>query len=179
LRLRFSRDDRLLAADIKGSKLRLLRIAEGREFRTLTCPSQAGAGYSWGNLALDGRLLAVSFMKSKGDSGGGLALLDLASGENLTVLPIGNSEPIRFVEPGGRLTRGQQGLHEWPVQKVAPGILRFGPPWPVTAYHGLDQPGASADGRVLAIPRYHRCALLLNRDESGKLTELKPQQDVR
>jgi serine/threonine protein kinase/WD40 repeat protein/Tfp pilus assembly protein PilF len=178
--LRFSPDDQLLAADTKGSKLRLLRIADGREFRTLTCLSVPGGHYHpWSQvLAPEGRLLAATIFRN--DSVYGIALLDLATGGELKFLPIGYSFPVRFDGDGGLMTRGQNGLLDWPLQRNRmPGLLRYGPPRTLLRIDTGDIIGSSADGRLLALPRYHQCALLVQRDDPAKFTELTPQEDVR
>jgi WD40 repeat protein len=177
---RFSPDDQLLAAEIKGTKLRLFRVAEGRELRTLTCLSVPGGNYSHLSLAADGRLLAVAISNPVKQTYLGVALLDLATGKDLKVVPIGESAPVRFDAVGGLLTHGQDGVLQWPVQeKKMPGLLCYGPPQMLAPLSGWDITGSSADGRVLALPRYHRCALLLHRDQPGKFVELAPQEDVR
>jgi serine/threonine protein kinase/WD40 repeat protein len=177
--LRFSPDDRLLAAEVKDGKLRLLRIADGRELRTLTCLTVPGSHYHPLSQAVspEGRLLAATIFRN--DSVYGIALLDLATGSELKFLPIDNSFPVRFNRAGGLLTCGQNGLLEWPVQEKLPGLLRYGPPQILARMVGRDLTGLSADGRLLALPRYHGCALLVQRDHPDKFTELTPQEDVR
>jgi serine/threonine protein kinase/WD40 repeat protein len=180
--LRFSADDRLLAAETKGSKLRLLRIADGREFRTLTFLSLPRGGYhpSSQALASDGRLLAAGIINRDNGSLAGVALLDLATGNELEFLPIAHSRPVCFDASGGLVTQGQNSLLEWPVQKHGkPGILCFGPPRIVASNFAGEQVGSSADGRVLALPRDGQCALLLHPDRPGKIIDLAPQDDVR
>jgi serine/threonine protein kinase/WD40 repeat protein/Tfp pilus assembly protein PilF len=178
--LRFSPDDRLLAAEVKGSKLRLLRIADGREFRTLPCLTVPGGHYHPLSQALapEGRLLAATIFGN--DSFHGIALLDLATGSQLAFLPIGYSLPVRFDGDAGLMTCGQNGLLEWPLQRSGmPGLLRYGPPRTLLPRGEADIIGLSADGRLLALPRYQRGALLVQRDHPAKFTELTPQEDVR
>jgi tetratricopeptide (TPR) repeat protein len=171
----------LLAAEIKGSKLRLLHVADGHELRTLTCPSMpGGGGYSHLTPAPDGRLLAAGIENRARLLLMGVALLDLATGKELAVLRTG-AVPVRFNAARGLLTHGYSGLLEWPVQKkTISGSLRYGPPrmlGPATGTIGAT--GASADARVLALPRAGQCALLLHRDQPRKFIELAPQDDVR
>jgi serine/threonine protein kinase/WD40 repeat protein len=178
--LRFSPDDRLLAGESKGTKLRVFRVADGREFRTLTCRSLPGGGFNPGlPLAVNGRLLAAGIHDRLPHGHVGIALLDLATGRELAVLPTREAAPVLFNAAGGLLTAGQTGLLEWPVQKKEmSGWLRYGPPrmlGPATA----PRAGASADARVFGLPRDFQWALLLHRDQPGKFIELKPQDDVR
>jgi tetratricopeptide (TPR) repeat protein len=109
-----------------------------------------------------------------------VALLDLATGKELAVLPGDQAVPVRFDAAGRLLTRGQTKLLEWPVQKnILSGLLRYGPPrilGPATVWSDT---GVSADARVLALARPGRCALLLHRDRPGTFIELAPQDDVR
>jgi serine/threonine protein kinase/WD40 repeat protein len=180
---RFSPDDQLLAAEVKGSKLRLFRVADGRELRTLPRPSMPGGrGYSYVTPAPDSRLLAaaisprwqVRFRYS------GVALLDLATGKELAVLPGDQQVPVRFDAAGRLLTHGQAKLLKWPVQKnILSGLLRFGPPRILGSATTVGGTGVSADARVLALARPGKCALLLHRERPGTFIELAPQDDVR
>jgi serine/threonine protein kinase/WD40 repeat protein len=179
--LRFSPDDRLLAAEIKGSKLRLLHVADGRELRTLTRPSMpGGGGYSHLTPAPDSRLLAAGIENRTRLGLMGVAFLDLATGKELAVLRT-SAVPVRFNSVRGLLTHGYSGLLEWPVQeKTKSGLLRYGPPRLLGPATGtIVTTGASADARVLALARADQCALLLHRDQPRKFIELAPQDDVR
>jgi WD40 repeat protein len=176
----FSPDDRLLAAEFNGSKLRLFRVADGREFRTLPGPSMPGGrGYSYVTPAPDSRLLAAAISPRWQVRYVGVALLDLATGKQLAVLPGDQVVPVRFDAAGRLLTHGTK-LLEWPVQKnILSGLLRYGPPRILGSASSVGGTGVSADARVLALARPGRCALLLHRERPGTSIELAPQDDVR
>jgi WD40 repeat protein len=178
---RFSPDDRLLAADIQGSKVRLLRVAAGREFRTLAPPpASARRGYL-GAVAIspDGRLLVTAGCDSLGEPDR-LVFLDRDSGAERTALPVRDTAPVRFDPTGALWTYGEAGLLRWPVgaEPAAPGVRRFGPPQPLTPINTGDVIGSSEDGRVLALPCRDRGALLLHRDRPRESIALAPQGDV-
>src|SRR5262249_46286357 len=74
-RLQFSPDDRLLLGGISGSKLQILEVAVGREYRTLVRDPVLGKGfYDYTAVSGDGRLLAAGMQD-------GFGLWDLTSGK--------------------------------------------------------------------------------------------------
>jgi len=146
-------------------RLRLYRFRSGQEFRTLIPrrgPRLDAGGLRRSAAALDpqGRLLAVS-------AHDGIALLDVARGEEVGLLPLRENSPLAFLQSGELLTCGSSGLLRWPVQ-VDPdtGQRRYGPPQCLTVKTSENDQGASADGRVLAIPISNDGALVLHQDDA-------------
>jgi WD40 repeat protein len=175
----WSPDGRLPIHD--GNNVKLIRIARGRAFRTLSRRTAAGlGGYAtdFGGVALrrDGRLLAGTTEE------GSCALVDPASGAELGVIRGNRTIPVAFETSGALLAWGSAGLCRWPVSEDrATGRCRMGPPQLLLNFHSDDLlfHGSSADGRVLAIPNRHRGALLLHRDRRRPPVVLGPQEDVR
>jgi serine/threonine protein kinase/WD40 repeat protein len=179
--LSFGPDGRL-AADAFDGKLRLLRVAAGREFRTLgPNPASDQRGYRFLAISPDGRLL-VTAGHDRHWQFDRLAFLDLASGEELAALPVRDTWPVRFEPSGALWTYAPTGLLRWPVRQepIAPGLWRVGPPETLTPIGTVDTFGAnetvgsSADGQVLAFPRHDDGALLVHRDRPGKPIRLAP-----
>jgi serine/threonine protein kinase/WD40 repeat protein len=171
----FGRDGRLPVLEdagpvLPGNPIKLLRIATGREFRTLPrCPTGREILVS-----PDGRLLAAHRLE------GTCAFLDPTSGAELAAIRIKDAVPFAFEESGALLTHGSAGLCRWPVATdPATGHCRCGPPQVLSAARSSDGHGSSADGSVLAIPNYGEGALLLRRDRPGAPLVLGPQEDVR
>jgi hypothetical protein len=178
--VRFSLDDRGLACFQEGSKLRLLRIIPGRELRVLRSPLSYGQGpnsYLDARLSADGRLLAVHSLR-------GLALVDLAAGQEVALIPAKERAGVcqlGFDTSRALRTYGAYGLLHWPVQASAtdPGSLRIGPPkllGRITTHNSCAQ---SANGRVVVVPNGNAGAVVLHPHVPSKRFELKPQRDVR
>jgi WD40 repeat protein len=176
----FSPDDRLLGWGRSGSKIRLYRLATGRELRvlrrrhansleTIGCPV----------VHADGRTLAAS-------SPDWLSFFDLASGEELGSVRLPYkyaADPVFFDPSGGWMTGGYGGLFLWPTRSdpAQPSVLGVGPAHQLAS--GLASPyarGASAskDGRVVAVPQ-GGSTLLVHRDHPERRLVLGPQDDVR
>jgi WD40 repeat protein len=174
--LQFNATGTLAAASASPPRLQMFRYRSGLEFRTLIPRRGPGMGdaMAWWHVALDpgGRLLAVTVKDS-------LCLLDIARGEDFALLPVAMNTPVAFEPSGALLTSGVSGLLRLPVAvDPATNRRRYGPPerlYPSTTY---DRHGASADGRVLAIPNYSRGAIVLHRD-GNRTIPLGPQEDVR
>jgi serine/threonine protein kinase/WD40 repeat protein len=175
----FGPDGRLPVQEV--NKVKLIRVATGRELRTLPRRSAAGRGgyaspFPSGGVALSpqGRLLAATTGE------GYCALVGPESGAELAVLTLKTVRSLAFESSGALLTNGEDGLLRWPVAlSPATGDCRIGPPQvlfpsPVDCHHG-----SSLDGRVLAIPDQQRGALVLLRDRPGQPLVLGPQEDVR
>jgi serine/threonine protein kinase/WD40 repeat protein len=195
LGFQFSPDDRLLGPGVRGNKVRLYRLAPGRELRvlrrrgadrleTINCPV----------VHPDGRTLAASGRDW-------LNFFDLVSGEALASvrLPYRDAADPVFFDPlppthrragsgtgqksGGWVTGGPGGVFVWPAgpDPARPDVLRVGPARQLA--RGVASPyargtSASKDGRVVAVPLGHT-TVLLHRDhpEGGRM--LGRQYDVR
>jgi hypothetical protein len=169
--LQFSRDDRRLAADVSATSMRLFRLRNGREFRTVQ--DHPGAKprvvYNHGRPCLDasGRLLAVQ-------GASGVLLVDVTRGEEAGLLPIPGNGPLRFDAADGSLwTYGTSGLLRWPIA-TDPGdatARRVGPSERLAAIAMSDLWGSSTDGKLVAIPN-HSLGALLWRHAPGPLESL-------
>jgi eukaryotic-like serine/threonine-protein kinase len=133
----FSADGRWLGVTWHGESADLLEVTPNREYRTLVSSQRTGgAGYSYGDISPDGRILAVGMDE-------GTRLWDLESGRELAALPAWTT--LAFFEGGisaeeqsdsrnnprwRLLTGGSKGLLRWPVTSDRPeGMrLRLGPP---------------------------------------------------
>jgi serine/threonine protein kinase/WD40 repeat protein len=167
-------DGRLPVLD---EKVNLLRVATGREFRTLPRGGHAGSGgYATRGTVISGdrRLLAVTTAE------GTCAFIDLGSGAELAVIRTSETIPFAFEASGALLTYGSAGLCRWPVQTdPTTNICRVGPRQILFASSANQSHGSSADGSVLAIPALNRGALLLRRDRPGPPAALGPHDGVR
>jgi WD40 repeat protein len=120
----------------------------------------------------EGRAFAVAMDE-------GIALVDVARGEETAVLPLPGNAPLCFDKEGALWTRGANGLLRWPVTVEAKtGKSRYGPPTLMLSKTCRDRHGSSTDAQVVAIPDYERGAVVFHRD-SKHLLQLGPQQDVR
>jgi eukaryotic-like serine/threonine-protein kinase len=172
----FSRDDTLLGLEQSGTKLRLWRLADGRELRTIRRSGADPAELIHSPvLEADGRVLAAA-------CGGGLGFFDLDSGKELAFIHFTNSNvalPRSFDRSDGWMTCGSAGVVLWPVRRnlVRTDLLKIGPPHALAAAvdSGAD---ASLDGRIRVLPQGHQ-TLVLDRDRPGWRVELGPQYDVR
>jgi WD40 repeat protein len=174
--LQFNATGTLAAASAIPPQLRMFRYRSGLEFRTLIPGRGPGMGdvLTWWHMPLDprGRLLAVAVKD-------GISLLDIARGEDFALLPAVYNAPVAFEPSGALLTNGVSGLLRWPVAvDPATDRRRYGPPERLHPPASYDGHGASADGRILAIPNYSRGAIVLHRD-GNRTVSLGPQEDVR
>ena len=194
----FSSNDRLFGPNYSGNKIRLWRLAGGRELRVLR-PRSAGSldNIVCPVLHADGRILAAG-------ANGQLCFFDLDSGEELKSAPMPlahSARPVFFDpphvaqdspapessvqkdHPGGWMTGGQSGLYFWPAEQDAarPEVLRVGPPQLITPNPGGGfsvGASASADGGVVAVPQGDS-TLMLYRDDPEPQFEFGPQYDAR
>jgi serine/threonine protein kinase/WD40 repeat protein/Tfp pilus assembly protein PilF len=143
--LRFDRADRRLAGFVKGGRLGICQVGDGREYRTLWRPSLPEDGkYLSAAVSPDGRLLAVV-------TTAGVGFWDLEGGQELDFLRLNNARVVHFDAPHGALLIGDEsGTYRWPVRPdpAVPGLWHIGPPRPLAlpAGQSLSQ---SDDGRVL------------------------------
>jgi serine/threonine protein kinase/WD40 repeat protein len=173
--LTFSRDDRLLAAEVDVPHVRLFHYHISHEFRTVALRSSASEGYRGHAVAtLDGRLLAVW-------APDGVSLVDMLRGEKVATLPLsGINEPC-FFEPHDEAlwTSGQNGLLRWPMRSDASRRkLQVGPPQAMGPATWINASAASTDAQVVCTPQRNEGALLWRRRTNEKVI-LGPQQDVR
>jgi serine/threonine protein kinase/WD40 repeat protein len=169
---RFSRDDRLLAAEVNGRKLQLWEIAPGREYRTLVRGSdRLKPVYRSHALHPGGQLLAVAMDD-------GIGFWDLGSGRELAFQPLGQVRSVLFEPSGALLSSGSAGLYRWPVkpEPASPGLLRVGPPQRLSVQGGLLQIAQSRDGRVLAVSGGFWRSVVQHRDRPGQPVQLGPHE---
>ncbi len=172
--MRFSPDDRFLAATEEDNKLRIWEIAAGNEYRTLTGnPVNGKRPYFCSAVSADGHWLAAG-------GGGGVDFWELPSGKNVAFLEA--SPGLNFVlrEPSGALlTMGQKGLFRWPIQReAATGSLDVGAPEKLPVPGVQNMIAQSADGRVLASAQFNG-AVVLHADQPDRLVPLGPHVDAR
>jgi len=197
--LQFSSDDRLIGPEISGKKLRLWRVAGGRELRVLRSRSADRLSTIASPVVHpDGRTLAAG-------SENRLCFFDLASGEELASVWLphaGMALPAFFDPPrpsrpstaggkgdgpGGWMTGDLCGLLFWPARPdpARPEVLCVGPPQQLTS--GEEAPfsagsSASTDGRVVAVPGGSSTVVLHRDPADGRVLRrlvLRPQFDVR
>jgi WD40 repeat protein len=179
LGLQFSSDDRLLGHGGSGNKIRLYRMAAGRELRVLRRRNAGSGPQIWSPVPhVNGRTLAAAAYSWVG-------FFDLPSGEEIGTLQLPRAEeayPKSFLPAGGWLTTGTGGVLFWPAEPdpARDGVLRVGPPRRLTnvANENVDNVGVSRDGRVLAVSQGHH-AILLDRDRPAWRAQLGPQNDIR
>src|SRR5262249_21387206 len=175
--LRFSADDRFVAANWSPTSVRLYRFQGGREFRTVVHHSAISTN-DWmrGPAILDAesRLLAYA-------AGDGIVLVDVPRSQEAALLPLPNNVPLQFEPRGEALwTYGRAGLLRWPLHtNSADKERRVGPP------QALDSPstigrvwGGNPEVNLVAIPNLDQGALLWQRAANRTLT-MTPQVGVR
>jgi serine/threonine protein kinase/WD40 repeat protein/tetratricopeptide (TPR) repeat protein len=137
--LRFGPDDRSLAGDVKGTRIRLWAVAVGRSHRALgRVPGQLSPGCAF---SPDGRLLAAGCKL-------GIGLWDLRTGA-AHYAPFKLVSDVAFDSSGRLLTQGHMGLCRWPA--LGDGAeIRLGPPQRLVWTGGAPL-ACSADGRVAAV----------------------------
>jgi serine/threonine protein kinase/WD40 repeat protein len=171
--LRFSRNGRLLAADVTDHRVRLWEVIPACGYQSLVREPHLGTG-RYGGLAVSGRhrLLAVGMLD-------GVGLWELPGGRPLTFLPLGDHGSVAFEPSGALLTHGATGELRWPVEAVGPaGTLRLGPPQPLPFPASRSLISSSRDGKVMACAQF-RGALVWHADKADPLIPLGPQHDVR
>jgi len=186
--LRFSPDDRLVAAGVSDNKVQLWEVAAAC-YRTSVRDPVLGRG-DYGNCATcpkSGRL-AVEMT-------GGVGLWDLASGNQLTFLPLGRTFAVLFEPSGALLTNSPAGLVRWPIERetrgegrelskrpsslgTRPSTLTIGPPQKLLLPGSVNNIASSRDGRVLASAQGWG-GLVWNQDLPGPPIRLSPHEDAR
>jgi eukaryotic-like serine/threonine-protein kinase len=174
-RWRFAPDDRYLAEaanfpDVAG-ETRLLRVATGRELRTLGAFEGGIAGVVVGP---DERLLITGVPGRNG-----LVFFDQAHGAEVGAIPRRWFSALTFEPDGALLTYGAEvPIERWPFRTdLQTGVVHVGPPQAVFSARAYDPPlGSSVDARVLGIPA-HTHATIVHRPD--KVVELGPCEDAR
>jgi serine/threonine protein kinase/WD40 repeat protein len=177
----FSPTDQLHGYSFEGTKVKLWRLASGRELRVLRRRNADSLERIRSPVVhADGRFLAAT---ADGDQTW-LSFFDLRAGEELASAKLAPEDsPICFHESVGWITSGPSGLLQWPAgfDLARPDVLRVGPA--ATVSPGLGSymargAGASADGGVLAVPD-GRFTTLIHRERPTERLKLGPQHDVR
>jgi WD40 repeat protein/tetratricopeptide (TPR) repeat protein/tRNA A-37 threonylcarbamoyl transferase component Bud32 len=174
--LRFSRDDSLLGVERLGSKLRLYRVAPGRELLVLRRRDAApGEHLSDPQPHADGHTLAATAPDR-------MAFFDLDRGEEMETSPGPPVGTIRVasVRSGGWVTQNACQALLWPARPDPdrPEVLQVGPPVPLAPCYVQYIVATDRDARVVAQPR-GTGALVLDGDRPGRRVALGPQYDVR
>jgi eukaryotic-like serine/threonine-protein kinase len=174
--LRFSPDDRFLAAVAADTKLHMLEVSRSSAYHTLVGNTALWPASNVTACAVrpNGRLLAVT-------SEAGVSFYDLARHNQLGFARIGRTRSVVFESSNAFLTSGPAGLLRWPIQEDtgSPGLLRIGPPTKLLPNWG-EAFGCSADGRVIAIPQSNGAGgLVVDQDHLDRPIPLTPHKDVR
>jgi WD40 repeat protein len=147
---RFGLGDRLAMCfpGAGGDARPLTQVEKPREFRTMRAGAAIGGAkhYRPCDLHSKGRLLAVG-------TDDGLSLIDLATGGERALLPIGETQWVLFEPSGSLLTKVHgHGLLRWPLHEEAGnlGSVRIGPPEPISVPAQGDCIAQSPDGTWLA-----------------------------
>jgi serine/threonine protein kinase/WD40 repeat protein len=168
----FSRDGRLLAADVADHQLRLWEVISPCGYRNLVREPHVGkTEYSRCAVSVKHRLLAVGMQD-------GVGLWELPSGRPVAFLA--SPADVAAFEPSGAvLTFGVGVQRRWPIEAVGPdGMLRVGPPQPLPFPAPAGQIATNRDGRVMGSAQA-RGALVWHADKGNELVKLTPQHDVR
>jgi eukaryotic-like serine/threonine-protein kinase len=168
-RLRFSSDDRLLAAGVSGKKLQVWEIVHPQGYRTVAREPSLGRGaYHRCAVSPRNQLMAAGMTD-------GVAFWNLATGAPLGFIPLGGTE-VLFEPSGELLTSGDAGMLRWPITEDSAGSLHVGPPEKLPF---LGAPvAASADGLVLASAQQSG-AMAWRRDSPDLPVILSEHYDVR
>jgi serine/threonine protein kinase/WD40 repeat protein len=180
----FSPTDGLHGYGIEGTKVKLWRLAAGRELRVLRRPNADSLERIHTPVVhADGRMVAAGSFYDYHPDRSWLCFFDLWTGEELASVKLPHDWPVCFRESVGWITSGPSGLLQWPAQSdpARPEVLRVGPPRtlsPGLGSYPAQGAGASADGGVLAVPDGNFTALI-HRGRPAEPLKLGPQHDVR
>jgi serine/threonine protein kinase/WD40 repeat protein len=180
----FSPTDRLHGYGIEGTKVKLWRLAAGRELRVLRRRNADSLERIHTPVVhTDGRILAASSLYDHYPDKSWLCFFDLWTGEELASGKLPHDRPVCFHESVGWITSGPSGLLQWPAKSdpARPEVLRVGPPRTLSPGLGSYSAAgacASADGRVMAVPEGSFTAVI-HRERPANHLKLGPQFDVR
>jgi WD40 repeat protein len=172
----FSYSDLLPVSD--GSKARFFRLSGSDAFFTIVRPPLRGpGGFDPGlfpRLIVHpaGGILAVA------NGAGTVSLVSVGTRRELNVLGInGKTLPLAFDPQGALLTYGQAGLYRWEFRLDNAGVWRVRRPVRLAdlSTNDVEVPGASADGRVLAIPQKDKGPVVLHLGPPVRAFPLTPQ----
>jgi WD40 repeat protein len=163
--LQFSRDDQLLAYNIRGAKLQLWEVQRSQE-----CVQLFGTGQRDADIHPDGRLAAVADTK-------GVRIWDLDRGEQLGFHALPDSHSVMF-HPDGKslITSGQAaGLQRWPM-RTEPGssLVRIGPPQSLWR-SGNGEASLAWDGKRIAVASHAGHGAVLDLDSPKDHVPFKSQ----
>ena len=165
--LHFSRDDRLLAPQIAGTKVRFWKVTANKEFRRLTRES-LNFGRLGAAIHPNGRLLGAC-------SSRGVIFWDLATHKNLGMVPCGDTRCIIFQDGSALECNGQAGLWRWPIQ-AKEELITIGPPQLLLPGSSWHQISASRDGQILGRAEFQNGARLLRAGRPQQLIHLPHDQ---
>jgi eukaryotic-like serine/threonine-protein kinase len=171
----FTQEGTLAGATLSAGKTSLLRVGDGREFRTLQRPASLPnmGPYGVALLAKD-RVLAVTGLAGRPTEG--LALFDLETGEELATSPRGMSASADHHR--GCFYTVDDAVRRWPIRRDGGGVIRIGPPEPVPMQPYSPGLRVSPDGDVFATANRQAGAYLLQVG-GGKRPIHLPVSDVR
>jgi serine/threonine protein kinase/WD40 repeat protein len=171
--LRFSPDDRRLAAGIDGQqKVKLWAVTPACGYRALIPAPMPGKRETCNcTISPKDQLVAIAMSDT-------IAFWDLPTGGQLTSLPMGNYQCALFEPSGALLTAGKDGLQRWPLRRDSPEPLDIGPPQRLPLPTAVGQIATSRDGLTIASAEYWG-ALVWRQDRPGPPIKLSPHEDTR
>jgi serine/threonine protein kinase/WD40 repeat protein len=180
----FSPTDHLHGYHFEGTKVKLWRLASGRELRVLRRRNADSLERIHSPVVhADGRILAACSRQDDYPDKSSVCFFDISTGDELASVKLAEDRPGSFHKSVGWITCGPCGLLQWPAQfdPARPEVLRVGPPATVSPGLGSRRAviaRASADGGVLAVPDGSFTALI-HRERPAERLKLGPQFDVR
>jgi serine/threonine protein kinase/WD40 repeat protein len=172
--LRFSPDDRYLAAEVADTNLRIWEVARPSAYRTLVSDSMLGRASPFNGCAIspDGRLLAVT-------QDSGVSFWDLPRRRQLAIASAGQTRSVLFESCNALLSGGTAGLLRWPIEEIVgeAGLLRIGPPTRLLSFWGVAI-GSSSGGGVITSPQ-QTGAVALDKHHPDRPIPLAPHADAR
>jgi serine/threonine protein kinase/WD40 repeat protein len=179
--LQFQRGSDLLGIGHTGTRVRIGRIATGRELRILSLPDQAPGDGLWRPVASADGQLAMTYSRA------GLGLWDLASGARLALAPMPAADavlPFAYRPEGAWLTGGSSGLWSWPVavSPEDPRLVLVGEPRePIPGLRSphLNHAAIMPGGNLLAVPTGRDSTAIYRLGGDRPPLILGPQVDAR
>jgi eukaryotic-like serine/threonine-protein kinase len=138
----FSGDGQIIVGN--ADTLSTYQVDPAQEYRTFARASRESIDYARASVHRDGRLLAVGTKR-------GAVIWDLAHGNELAFLEIGNSWHLTFDPSGDLITSGTKGVLRWPIRlDEARGEFSVGPARPLRLPAGQCGIGIDASGTIVA-----------------------------